>query len=354
MSHVDEARLHAYLDGELSALGLESPELEEHLTRCTACATQLDEARRVYATAREILSTAAPATPIVPPFEVVLARAAFGNPHAADAQCLDRKPPEHQRFTHLVASQRGRRGALSPSTAVVSVALHALLLGGVVYASMFAPKQADTEAEEMVSFMDIQEQAPEPPKPPEPEPEPPEPEPEAPKPEAPPPVAKGFQELIPPKAPPAEIKQEDANARAVTAADYSGVGEAGGRADGVVGGVKSTDEAPKEDAAPIFTVEETGVKPEIRNLREVQRALERNYPRQYADAGIAGQVTVKFMIDTDGSVPESSVTVLDATNEAFSEAAIKSVSKFRFKPIKYRGEFVRVWATMPITFQPPQ
>ena len=257
-------------------------------------------------------------------------------------------------FSHLVASGGEKKRTMGPAAMVGSVLFHSLLLGGVVYASVLAPKADEDGPEELVEFMDIQEQAPEPPKPPEPEPEPPEPEPEAPKPEAPPPVAKGFQELIPPKAPPAEIKQEDANARAVTAADYSGVGEAGGRADGVVGGVKSTDEAPKEDAAPIFTVEETGVKPEIRNLREVQRALERNYPRQYADAGIAGQVTVKFMIDTDGSVPESSVTVLDATNEAFSEAAIKSVSKFRFKPIKYRGEFVRVWATMPITFQPPQ
>jgi TonB family protein len=108
-----------------------------------------------------------------------------------------------------------------------------------------------------------------------------------------------------------------------------------------------------KDTTPVFTVEETGVKPEIRNAREIVRLMERNYPRAYADAGVSGQVTVRFMIDEEGKVPPSSITVVVATNDAFGEAAKKAVEKFQFKPIKYRGNFVRVWATMPINFQPP-
>lgn len=123
-------------------------------------------------------------------------------------------------------------------------------------------------------------------------------------------------------------------------------------------------EAPRDQPAPRtaqarqptqeLTVEQTGVRPEIRNLREVQQALEQLYPRQYADAGIAGQATVKFLIDTTGAVPPGSVTVLDATNDAFGQAAAAAVRTFQFKPIEYRGKVVRAWATMPITFQPPR
>lgn len=252
-------------------------------------------------------------------------------------------------FAPLYQPHRGH--LVGPTSFASSIVIHGILATGLIYATVLAPPPRG-RVEELVTFAEIVQPKPEPVE----QKAPPPPPPVAATPaQAPPPVARGFQELIPPSAPPAEIKAEDANAQAVDARDYSGVGVAGGRAEGVVGGVPTTAPAePAADTTPVFTVEETGVTPEVLNRREVQRLLERNYPRQYADAGIAGQVTVKFMIDTDGTVPETSVSVVDASNEAFAEAALKSVSKFKFKPIKYRGERVRVWAVLPITFQPPQ
>lgn len=96
-------------------------------------------------------------------------------------------------FNKLVASGPRQRVMWSPTTIGVSIAVHALLLAGAVYASVSAPEEAPEE-EELVTFMDIPE-----PVAPEPEAAPPPP-PVVEQTEAPPPP-KGFQELIPPIEP---------------------------------------------------------------------------------------------------------------------------------------------------------
>lgn len=245
-------------------------------------------------------------------------------------------------FSKLVASQSEGRRAWSSRAVTLSVATHLLLVAGAVWATTIAPAPRTEQPEEEVTFLEVEEAEPEAPEAPEP---PPPPE----TPPATPPPPQGFQELLPPEVPPAVIPPPDLTQEAVNPADFTGIGEAGGRAEGVEGGVPSN-AAP--DSTPVFTLEETGVKPEIVNLREVQRILERNYPRQYADAGVAGQVQVKFLIDEEGRVAPGSVTVVTASHEAFGEAASRAVERFRFRPIVYRGAPVRVWVTMPIGFQP--
>lgn len=252
-------------------------------------------------------------------------------------------------FKNLVASEGKSRRVASSKTIFVSVLAHGLVLGGAVYAGVIAPEVEKKKEQEQVTFVDLKEAEPEPPK----VEEPPPPAPEPPKPvDAPPPPPKGFQDLVPPTEPPPAIPDVDPNAQAVKAEDFSGIGSRGGTSTGVEVGGTPTNVVPK-DTTPVFTVEETGGKTELRNQREVLRMLERQYPRAYADAGVAGQALLRFMIDESGNVPPSSITVVTATNDAFGEAAKKVAERFQFKPIKYRGSFVRVWATLPITFQPP-
>ena len=124
-------------------------------------------------------------------------------------------------FNKLVASQGKKRGGWNPTTIAISIGLHALLIAGAVYASVRAPLEAAQE-EELVTFVDIPEEAPpaaeEPPPPPPPEVEP----------AATPPPPKGFQELIPPIEPPAVIPDVDNSLPPVNPEDFSGIGQAGG------------------------------------------------------------------------------------------------------------------------------
>lgn len=61
MSHVDDGTLHAYLDGELSAL--EVARLEGHLIECAPCRARLAEETDVVARAGRILALAEPPAP---------------------------------------------------------------------------------------------------------------------------------------------------------------------------------------------------------------------------------------------------------------------------------------------------
>lgn len=250
-------------------------------------------------------------------------------------------------FEKLVSSAPPRRRIWNTPAAALSIAAHLLLLGGAVYASVREPAP-ETVVEEEVSFVEIEEVA-EPAAPEAAEPPPPPPPAEVP---ATPPPPQGFQELMPPIDPPAVIPDVDPRQQAVDAADFSGVGQAGGAARGVDGGVP-TNQVPA-DSVQVFSVEETGVRPELTNTREIVRLLERNYPAQYADAGIAGQVQVKFLIEPSGEVAPGTVTVVDATDAPFADAATRVIQRAKFRPIRFRGEYVRVWATMPITFQAPR
>lgn len=243
-------------------------------------------------------------------------------------------------FNKLIASQGGRRGFWSPRTVTMSVAVHGLLLAGAVYATVGGPVQ-DRAAEEEVTFIEIQENEPEPPQAEEPPPPPPE------QPVAPPPP-QGFQELLPPLEAPPEIPDVDLSEPAVDAADFSGVGIAGGTADGVEGG---TPQNTARDSTFAYEPAVLEVQPKLNNLRDVQRALTRNYPRMLQDAGIGGQTIMQFVITETGQVDPSSVEVVQASHEQFRDASTRVVETFRFDPGRYQGQPVRVLIRMPITWQ---
>jgi len=109
---------------------------------------------------------------------------------------------------------------------------------------------------------------------------------------------------------------------------------------------------PPSDASrigdqPVFTP--YTVKPELKNRREAQRVVERNYPKLLKDAGIGGTVNVWVFIDTNGIVKNSQVQK-GSGNRALDDAALKSAQEFTFTPALNRDMRVPVWVAIPITF----
>ena len=255
-------------------------------------------------------------------------------------------------FNKLVASEgRKKTGFWSPTNIVISIVLHAVLVGGALAAGV-GHSAAKKKSEELVDFMDIEEEKPaepEPEKPKEPEPPPPPPEPE---PQAPPPVAKGTQTLVPPEEPPATIAPPDPNELAVDERDFSGLGKEGGVAEGIEGGVQqSTVErtAPADEGTyELSAVEE---QPRVTNARDFVRQLERNYPVLLRDAGVGGTVTVRFRVNEDGRVDPESITITSSTHEQFNDATIRAVRTLRFRPARVNNRPVRVWVDQPVTWQ---
>ena len=92
--------------------------------------------------------------------------------------------------------------------------------------------------------------------------------------------------------------------------------------------------------------------PALSNTRTIASVMERLYPRILQDAGIGGTVVVQFVIEPDGTVDMSSVKVIDSPHEQLSDASVRAVERFRFRPGRYQGENVRVLIQMPITWQP--
>lgn len=78
MSHVDDGRLHAYLDGALSSAESGAEEerraVEAHVRQCPDCRSRLDQAREDREAAGEILDLLAPDEIVAPTFEELTKR----------------------------------------------------------------------------------------------------------------------------------------------------------------------------------------------------------------------------------------------------------------------------------------
>lgn len=250
-------------------------------------------------------------------------------------------------FNKLVASGGRRRSQWTPTTIVTSVVVHGLLLAGAVAASVNAGMQEETE-EELVEFFEIPEEAP-----PEPEAPPPPPETPPPAPETPPPP-QGFQELIPPIDPPTVIPEIDNSLPDVDPADFSGVGQAGGVAEGVAGGTPQPAVLTPADSGFAYEAAVLSRQPELRNGAQIQSVMQRLYPRMLQDAGIGGRVILEFVIEADGTVDKSSVKVVESSHDQFGDVSTQVVERFRFRPGIYQNREVRVLVRMPVTWQPPR
>jgi TonB family protein len=100
-----------------------------------------------------------------------------------------------------------------------------------------------------------------------------------------------------------------------------------------------------------YKLEQVDSPPELLNGGEVGEAIGALYPPALLDAGIAGEVMLKFRVRGDGSVDSMSVEVSHASDPRFVQPAWAVVARMRFRPAMLRGSGVPVWVTQPIQFQ---
>lgn len=80
--------------------------------------------------------------------------------------------------------------------------------------------------------------------------------------------------------------------------------------------------------------------------------MERNYPRELRDAGVGGQVMLRFRLLEDGSVDRTSIQILNSTNAAFDAVARRAVQRLRYDvPTPYGN--ARREVTETVLFTPP-
>ena len=101
-------------------------------------------------------------------------------------------------------------------------------------------------------------------------------------------------------------------------------------------------------AAPVFTP--MTVRPEIRNRREVEAALLREYPAILRNAGIGGTVVLWLYLSDEGVVLDRRLS-RSSGQAQLDQAALRVAGVFQFTPAMNRTELVAVWIEVPITFQ---
>lgn len=74
------------------------------------------------------------------------------------------------------------------------------------------------------------------------------------------------------------------------------------------------------------------------------------YPPAAHAEGIEGSVTLKILIDENGTVREAVVIDSNPTG-VFEESVINDVKKWRFRSAMYRGKAVPVWVKEKVTFE---
>jgi TonB family protein len=299
-------------------------------------------------------------------------------------------------FSRLVASARGRSQFQRPAVIIGSVAAHAALLAGIVWASSPAAEVDTTVAlaNEEVTYIDISEIPPpedmvfeEPPADVQPLPAPvavqapaaPRPaRPAAPRQTTPAHAARaaaqepaGFQELrTPPRV--LGVPAPDPTQAAVSAVDFGGRGQAGGTAGGTppagtgttgsgtvtagtvtagTAGGTGTGTAPPGPPTGTFSANLVDRAASLSNRDEITRLLQRFYPAALRDAGVEGSVQVQFVVGADGRVDMQSVEIISTTHSMFTEASLRALREFRFRPARKGEHNVRMLTTLPIQWK---
>jgi TonB family protein len=163
------------------------------------------------------------------------------------------------------------------------------------------------------------------------------------------PPPKGFQTVLAPADVPAGIPAIGPDQRAFDPADFTGRGVEGGVGYGVRGGTGTVDPdvVPVGDADVVYpaTLADVRFEPAVLISQPAPK-----YPPVLEQAGISGQVKLRFVVDTTGRVEATSIKVLESTHQGFAGAARESVAAAVFHPARIGERPVRQLAHQPIRF----
>jgi len=238
-----------------------------------------------------------------------------------------------------VVVHRRKRGAWSARTVAVSVGAHLLVLGGIAAAATNTEAAVKQSPPDSIHWIETQEKKSSPP---------------APKPATPP--------AAQPRQAPATTPALQAPDSVPTRIDPPKPGDTPRTpdpGDGPTGAGPGTPASTPQPASggtgpltdfrdSVFVPETVDQLPQLLDPREARRMLERVYPGMLRDAGVTGHTTVLLVIDETGAVQPGSVSVQETTHDAFREAAVRAVERFRFRPAKLHGQEVAVRISLPI------
>ncbi|MGH7627590.1 MAG: energy transducer TonB, partial [Gemmatimonadaceae bacterium] len=225
-----------------------------------------------------------------------------------------------------------RKKEASAGGTVLSIVFHVVVGLVLVWVTASAGNEAmKARRQEDVKFVQVK-------KPPPPEPEKPPP----PQVVVTPPPPKGFQVPVPPVNIPDKIPDVDLSKSVTNEADFSGKGQEGGVARGVVGG---TGHVNNDQPYFEFQVE----KPVLAREGNPTPA----YPSMLESARVAGEVMAQFVVDTTGRVDMSTFKVLKTTNDLFTSSVKNALSRSRFYPAETGGRKVKQVVQQPFIFKAP-
>jgi periplasmic protein TonB len=233
-------------------------------------------------------------------------------------------------FDNLIeskASKQKRAGG-----ALLSAGVHAVLITGAVIGTLHASQELSKPKAEKVEFVQVKKDEPPPPKD---EPKPPPPDVVM---KAPPP--KGFQVLTAPIKIPDVLPDIDLSKKVTNEEDFSGKGQAGGIAKGVVGGTPT----PLNSNETFFDFQvEKQVAPFPGNSAP-------RYPDMLRSANVEGEVLAQFTVDTTGRAEMTTFKVLKSTHDLFTNAVKASLPNMKFYPAEVGGKKVKQLVQMPFQF----
>ena len=233
----------------------------------------------------------------------------------------------------LIESGSDKKGAKRTLSWPVSLALHAVLIGAAIGASIWFVEDVP-EPPIPVAFY---ASAPPPPPPP---PAAPKAAPKAP--DTPKPVQVRPTEMVQPQVIPETVPQPLAAPEAPSEGVEGGVegGVPGGVPGGVMGGVVG-------GTGPGGGEEPLRVGGEVKAPVLTQK-IDPTYPEAARKARMEGVVILEAIITANGTVEE--VRVLKSVNPLLDASAVRAVQQWRYRPATLNGRAVRVYLTVTVTF----
>jgi len=215
---------------------------------------------------------------------------------------------------------------------IFSAVLHVVLITAAVYGTLQAKNAIDKPKSEKVEFVEMKKKD---------EPPPPKEEPKPPPPDvvmkAPPP--KGFQVLTAPIKIPDVLPDIDLSKKVTNEEDFSGRGQAGGIAKGVVGG---TPQPVSDQPYFEFQVE--------KQVAQIPGSGSPRYPDMLRSANVEGEVLAQFVVDTTGRAEMSTFKTLKSSHDLFTNSVKSALANMKFYPAEVGGRKVKQLVQMPFVF----
>jgi len=233
-------------------------------------------------------------------------------------------------FDNLIeskAKKQRRAGGI-----VFSAVLHLVVITAAIYGTLQAKDAIEKPKAEKVEFVEMKKKD---------EPPPPKEEPKPPPPDvvmkAPPP--KGFQVLTAPIKIPDVLPDIDLSKKVTNEEDFSGKGQAGGIAKGVVGG---TPQPVSDQPYFEFQVE--------KQVAAMPGQSPPRYPDMLRSANVEGEVLAQFVVDTTGRAEMNTYKVLKSSHDLFTNSVKQALANMHFYPAEVGGRKVKQLVQMPFVF----